>query len=217
MTPAALNASRRSRHLLQRPQCASPPSCGFMQDSVSPRSTLRSSPSVITSDLSIVDERRFDRQRVIEADRQRPRERAEEFGRGVGKRIAGERADRDPRDLALRGDHRGLREQHDVAAVDVDLFVGRVIGRRLAADGPVRGGIDVAHVELERQRRQDVLRERLGGRELRQAGAFRGFPGKADADVERQDASGPREVRDQHGAVESGGAEYGDSRSRVKL
>ena len=153
--------------------------------------------------------RRLDRQRMIEADRERSRERAEELRRGVWKRIAGERPDRDARDFPLRRDHRGLRQQHDVPPVDVDLFVRRVVGRRLAADGPVRGGVDVAHVELERQRRQDVLRERLRRRQLRQPGAFRRFPGESDADIKRQDASGPREVRDQHGAVEAGGAEYG--------
>ena len=49
---------------------------------------------------------------------------------------------------------RRLGEQDDVAALDVDVLVRRVVARSDATDRPVRGRVHVAHVHLERDERQ---------------------------------------------------------------
>ena len=47
----------------------------------------------------------------------------------------------------------GLRSEDQVAAVDVDVLVGRVERGRLAPHGPVRRREDVAHVEAQLDQR----------------------------------------------------------------
>ena len=58
----------------------------------------------------------------------------EELARGVWKRIAGEGAERKTLDIPAPAEHGGLADQDDVPAVEVHVFVGCVVGRRLAED-----------------------------------------------------------------------------------
>ena len=106
----------------------------------SARAARRSStPSRTTSSLCMTDERRDDLERAAEAQRQRARHRR--------RRTPAWRRETDCRRAArARGARCSSRahstaafdEQHDVAAFEVDVFVRRVVGRRLAGDGPVR-------------------------------------------------------------------------------
>ena len=86
--------------------------------------------------------------------------RAKELRGRVGKGIAGERTRARGARAEPRAQHRGLGDEHDVAAFEIDVFVRRVVGGRLSDDGPVRGRIDVAHVQRERRQRLRAAGER---------------------------------------------------------
>ena len=114
------------------------PPFGFMHDSVSSSGTPSSTPSLITSDLCFRANGASMPDVVREPEAERPCHRLEELRRGVRKRIAGERPERDAPDAALRAVDRRLGEQNDVASRQIDVLVRRVEGRRLAAKRPVR-------------------------------------------------------------------------------
>ena len=90
-TPASRNASRRSRHLLHRPQCS--PSTGCMHESVRSNGT----PSAALFDhvvLVEVRKRRVDlRSAVSSPSVSAVASARKNSGRRIGKRVAGERTD----------------------------------------------------------------------------------------------------------------------------
>ena len=108
------------------------------------RHTPSDAPSPITSSLCIAANGASMRQPMREAERERcaPSTRRTP-GVASGKRVAGQRADRDPRDAAQRAEDAGLREQQHVAPRQVDVLVRRVVGGRRAAPRPVGVRVEV--------------------------------------------------------------------------
>jgi 6-pyruvoyltetrahydropterin/6-carboxytetrahydropterin synthase len=153
-------------------------------------------------------ERRGNRDRVIEAKTERAAHGVEEGRGGIGKWIVGERPERNAANLARCRDNARLGQQHEVAAREVDVFVGRVVGRRRAADGPVRRGVDIAHVEVERGERRYARREDGIGEQVAQHLELASLPRKADADVDRMRTALLRLQSQKHGTVEAAGEKY---------
>ena len=158
-----------------------------MQESVSCSGTPSERPSRMTSDLcsdssgaSIV----IGVASPIDSARAST---VEECRCGIGEWISGERTNQDPIDAVACHVDRRLREQDDVAALDVDILVRRVVPGRDSPDRPVGFGVDVAHVHLQRYQRQNpagirwFVQQPPGGRELI------AFPGKAGIHVNRRD------------------------------
>ena len=178
-----------------------------MHESVSSSGTPSARPKPITSDLSIVGKRRDDLDCGRESERQRSRQRREELWRRVRKRVAGEWSDIETRETCASHEHGRLRQQDDVAAFEVDVFIGRVEPGWFAADGPVSGRVDVAHVEAKRFDRQHAAKRRRVEQPGDHGDLFR-LPRQTHADVDRQDALPVRALRDvgqQHRAVEPAG------------
>ena len=114
-TPASANASRRSRHLLHRPQCAirrrAACTTGSARTARSAAPPARSPGACAAPANGVaIDER------VRQTARQRLGHRGEERRRGVGERVAGQRAERDAPGVGARGDDPGLGQQRQVAA-----------------------------------------------------------------------------------------------------
>src|SRR6266542_4588922 len=84
-----------------------------------------------------------------QAEREGTCHRLEELRRCIGKRIASKWPYRDAADALLRAIDRGLAEQHHVAPCEVDVLIRRVECRRLAAEGPMRGRIEVVNAERQ--------------------------------------------------------------------
>ena len=100
---------------------------------------------------------------VREPDRQRLRNASKNAGRGVGERIAGERADQTRAIFRARHEDRRLGQQHDVAAFEVDVLV-RCVERRAPRRGWPNGSADrrracrsAATPAAERRRRGGVV------------------------------------------------------------
>ena len=149
-------------------------------------------------------ERRDQGERRRQADRERAAHGLEELRRGVGEGIVRERAQRQPRDVQPRAEHGGLRHEHDVASRQVHVLVRRVVPGWLAGDRPVRGGVDVAHVDRQRGERRDAAGERRVRQQAPDGVGFRGFPGETGAHEDRLHAIGGAFLeREQHGAVEA--------------
>ena len=108
-----------------------------MHESVNSSGTPSSNPHL--DDIRLVQRRKrcrdLDRRR--EPDRQRARHGLEEDRRCIWKRIASQRPHHHDRNPSTRHVDGRLRQQNDVAAVEIDVLVGRVEPRRLASDRPV--------------------------------------------------------------------------------
>ena len=202
---------RAARGTCCRRRSARSPSCGFMHDSDSSSGTPSSAPSLITSSLCRAVSGVTIAMRAPEAERQRARHRVEEFRRRVRKRVVGERAQGEPGTPQTRAQHGGLREQHDVAAFEVDVLVGRVVraaaGRRppsasagtrracrqssvAAARRPANGGVPSS---------RSIARARRPPRRI-PTGREPVAPARCVATLERQ----------QHGAVEAAREQHAD-------
>ena len=138
-----------------------------MHDKVSSNGTPSATPRRIDVGLAQLRIGGVHVQGVRESQRQRPSHRRSEFRRRIGKWVVTERAEHDAIDAGSGAVYASLREQDDVAARKVDVFVRRVVARRRALDRPVRGCVDVAHVD--RQRDEIAVR----GRQSRRSGAGR--------------------------------------------
>jgi hypothetical protein len=152
---------------------------------------------------------RLDGDRRAKPERQRARHGGEKVRRRIRKRVACERPEQHARDAVLRHVDRRLRQQDDVPALQINVFVRRVERGRRAADRPMRLGKHVAHVESQLYRRLDLSGEWRAGEEPRRHRALFGLPCETDADVERAHRSLAHGVRDEHGAVEAAGKEDG--------
>ena len=118
--PNWLNASRRSAHLLQRPQCRS--ERGAMQEKV--RSRAKRSAGFDDLVLLATGEGSHHLEGASECPTGQRREAGEEGAVGVGKRIGGQRAECDGGDAIERTPHARLGQQQEVAAGQVDGVVG---------------------------------------------------------------------------------------------
>ena len=96
-----------------------------------------------------IQERRGNFNGVIQAERQGGGHGREELRARVGKWIAGQRPQRHAMRAGPGGDHRGFREQPEIAAREVAVFIRRVVRRRHAANRPVIGRVNIAHRELD--------------------------------------------------------------------
>ena len=118
-----------------------------------------------------------------------------------------------------RREYRRLGQKNDVAAFEVDVLVGCIEPGRLPADRPVAGRVDVAHVEAKRLDRLNVPERSRCQQSVEHRELFL-FPCQPDADVDRhdllfcrtdpmafRDGRPPRDVGQQHRAVESARAE----------
>ena len=112
---------------------------------------------------------------------------AEEFWRGVGKRIVAERANGDRWD-AMRGtENGGLREQQQVAAGQIDSLVGRCgVGNAATGDTPVRA-VEIADGKGEDGEREDSWSVESGAwsegaEKFAQRAPFSSFPHKPVTD-----------------------------------
>ena len=133
---------------------------GFMHDSVSSNGTPSSTPRLITS---VFLPRRETASRFRSRDRARatapapsPRRTPAAHPETDCRRAGRARCD------ARRGvaaTTPAFVSNTRLRPVEVDVFVGRVIGRRHAADRPVRRRIDIAHRELDARQRLDALGE----------------------------------------------------------
>ena len=85
-----------------------------------------------------------------------PAIRSKNSGVASGERIAGKRTNHDPSDAGARHEDRGLREQHDVTPLEVDVLVGRVVRRRFPADRPMSRRVHIAHVDRQADESQHV-------------------------------------------------------------
>ena len=129
----------------------------------------------------------------------------EELGPCVRERIAGEWTHDDLLKPGPRREHGGLRQQHDVAAFEVDVLVRAVECRRLAADGPVRRGVDVAHVDVEYHQVEHAGAWRQGREKSLGSGALVRLPTpgpNARRPAGRSHSAGLSATQ-QHGAVET--------------
>ena len=143
-------------------------------------------------------ERRGDFDRRGQPERERRVQRREELRRGVGKRIPGQRGHDDARDVAACGVDGGLRQQRDVAAVQVDILVGRVVGGRRPGERPVRLRVHVAHAEFEaREGLQRVWRagEWRAAEQLADDALFTFFPREPSGDINWMDNIRPGFLR----------------------
>ncbi len=147
--------------------------------------------------------RRDDLDRLCETKRQRARHCREELGRGIGKRIARERTDRDAADAMAGAVDRSLGEQHDVAPLEVDVFIRRVERGRLPTQRPVRRGIKIPDRECESRERLHARGKRRAGQQAFEGGNLLGFPREPGADVKRVHAPVPRFCRRENSAVEA--------------
>ena len=159
-----------------------------MHDSVSSSGTPRAMPFLMTSDLCNVASGAA--MSIGAAD---PSDRAspivfEERGRRIRKRIAGQRTEQDRPDLVARHVDRGLRQQDDVAAIEVDVLVRRIEGGRLTPDCPMRGRKDIPHVEPEADERLHPTGKRRRRQQPIEHAPFLVLPGEADADIDRHDS-----------------------------
>ena len=181
-----------------------------MHDSVSSSGTPSSRPRRITSDLCSAANGAVDRDRCREPDRQRAREsrrRTRPSRPGTDCRRAARSAPGAmPR---ARHEHGRLRQQDDVAALEVDVLVGRVEAGRLRRGSP-SGSAD--RRRACRTQRAAIGRTRSAGErreESRRHGALLRFPGEADA---RRRSAGPdpraRRSATQDGAVQAAREEH---------
>ncbi len=97
---------------------------------------------------------------------------------------------------------RGLPEQHDVAAGEVDVLVRSIVSRRRTGARTVPGGVDVGHVDRQRHERLDRMRERRMLQEQPRRLSLLVLPGQPHADVDGLHDAQRRFFRDQHRAVE---------------
>ena len=100
-------------------------------------------------------------------------------------------------------------EQDHVAPREIHVLVGRVVFRRLS-DGPVIRGIDIAHVDCQRDERPQVPAAALA-RGTVGRGALRRLPRQAGADVDWLDVAGRSLFREENRAVEAAREEDGGS------
>ncbi len=202
----------RGRHRGVRGTCctgrSARPSFGFMHDSVSSRGTPRLDAQPDHVALVHRRKRRDHFEVVGEAEGQRPRHRGEELRRRIRERVARERAERQPSDPVLRAVDAGLAEEDHVAAGQVDILVRRVESRRLAAQRPVRGRVEVADRERELRRRGHAAEGRTAHQSLERR-AFLRFPRQPGADVDRVHVRRARLRCGEHRAVEACGEKDG--------
>ena len=213
-----MKASRRSRHLLHRPQCSGgaagrAAATGFMHDNVRPSGTRSSVAPPNHVLLGPGQKRRRDLDGVIESQRQRVLHRAEERRSRVRERIAGQRTHRDAIRALQRRDDPRLRQQHQVSPRQVDRFLRRVVGGWFAAKRPVRRRVHVVHRELDAHQRQHRPGDRFVPEKVLDHGQLQPFPGQPGKDVDRQHVRGLGFVRQQHGAVEAAGQKHDGERA----
>ena len=205
---ASLNASRRSRHLLHRPQCSPPSRVHARQRQLQRHAELDSKPDHV----GFVSSRANGVSMRMSCASPRPSARAiasknSGVASGNGLPASGPRAMR-PMPL-LRTVDRRLREEHDVASGQIDVLVRRVEGGRLAAQCPVRGRIQVAHSERRAARAARSDAERRGRKQPVERRELLGFPRETRADVDRMNARRTRLGRRKHRAVEARGEKDG--------
>ena len=151
-------------------------------------------------------ERRGDLDRRSQPERKCRVQRREELSGRIGERIPRQRRDDDARDSAAGRVHGGLRQQRDVAPVQVHILVGRVVRGRRSGEGPVRVGIHVAHAELEaRERLHGVVRadERRAAQQLPDDVLFTFFPREPSGDINWMDNIRAGFLGSEHGAVQT--------------
>ena len=130
-------------------------------------------------------------------------------GNGLPASVPEQHASRIPSSRHVDG---RLRQQNDVAAVEIDVLVGRVEPRRLAADRPVGRRKHVAHVELQLDDRFHDARERRRREQPRRAFAALRPPRRTRPRrrVRTDGSARCARVGEQHGAVEPAREEDGD-------
>ena len=129
-----------------------------------------------------------DPDRKTEGERGGLSENSEKFGTGVRERIAVKGADREGRDFFQGTKGRRLREEEKIPAGEMDLPVGRSIsGNASPRDGPIFPPISPKKVrdrEIQNREGPQVFVSHLF-QEFSQPVAFRPFPIKPAADVDR--------------------------------
>ena len=135
--------------------------------------------------------------------RERVRHGGAELGRRIREWIVIQGAEHETADARPGAEHTRFAQQHDVAAREVHVLVGRVIRRRPSHERPVSGWIDVPHVDRERNERPQA-KGRVDRRQITlDHVALCAFPCQADAHVDRLDIGTRGFFGEQHRAVKA--------------